>query len=529
VRRAARTAGLAAALVAVVTIGLVVPAAADDYANAEIVTVRMLDNTFVPQTLVIDPGTVVRWENDGRSKHNVVVDLKSDVWRSSKRIPAGGSYEHQFLRPGVYGYSCTLHGAPRRQMYGTIIVRTDDGTIPPAIQDSAPAPHPGGASRTIRVPKDRPTIQEAVDRAAPGDLVLISPGVYHEAVSVTTDDLVLRGLDRNRVILDGRYRLDNGVKVLGADGVAIENMTARRFTSNGFFWNGADGYRGSYLTSTRTGDYGLYAFDSVNGIFDHSYGAGAPDAGFYIGQCYPCNALITDSEAAYNGIGYSGTNAGGNLIIKDSVWHHNRVGIVPNSGDGEKLAPQHDTTVVGNLVYRNNNAKSPAIDAARLAEFNGILVAGGNDNLIVRNRVHDHRLAGIVLVPNPDTTFWVSNGNRVEENTVTKSGHADLGAFAGERNCFANNRAATSRPSNIEQVMPCDGVGIPATDELDIQRYADPDKPESVDYRKARTPPPPKRPGMKHPRTAPAEPANDIVVAVDIAAVRTPRLPARLR
>ena len=39
------------------------------------------------------------------------------------------------------------------------------------------------------------------------DLVLVSPGVYHEAVSVTTDDLVIRGTDRNRVVLDGQYRL----------------------------------------------------------------------------------------------------------------------------------------------------------------------------------------------------------------------------------------------------------------------------------------------------------------------------------
>ena len=72
------------------------------------------------------------------------------------------------------------------------------------------------AGATIEVPADQATIQEAVDVATPGDLVLISPGVYHEAVNVTTPELTLRGLDRNEVVLDGEFLLDNGIRVLGA-------------------------------------------------------------------------------------------------------------------------------------------------------------------------------------------------------------------------------------------------------------------------------------------------------------------------
>ena len=40
--------------------------------------------------------------------------------------------------------------------------------------------------------------------------------------------------------------------------------------------------------------YGIYAFDSVDGLFERSYASGSPDSGFYIGQCRPCDAVIDD-------------------------------------------------------------------------------------------------------------------------------------------------------------------------------------------------------------------------------------------
>ena len=430
----------------------------------------------------------------------------------------------------------------------------------------------GASGNTISVPDDQPTIQKAVDAAKPGDLIMVAAGTYKEAVDVETDRLTIRGADRNTTILDGGFKLENGIRVLSAKGVAIENMTARNYTTNGFFWTGVDGYRGSYLTAYRNGDYGVYAFDSVNGLVEHSYGSGSPDAGLYIGQCYPCNAVIDDFVSENNGLGYSGTNSGGNLTIINSTFRNNRAGIVPNSGSYELCYPERETQVVGNLIYSNNNGDTPAIDVALLAMGNGIVVPGGVRNTIERNRVWDHTRTGIGLVPfleedandnlpteadwdidcaeqkaKPATApedienplLWNPQQNIVRDNVVSDSRLADLGIgsvgtdLSDLGNCWSDNEATSTRPKNLQALAPCDGdkVGEVAAegwdvDELNVASWLaeQDDQPKPKDYKT--TPEPPAQENMPDAATAPAEPATNMPPKVDLDAIKVPEKPA---
>src|SRR6266487_6452436 len=244
----------------------------------------------------------------------------------------------------------------------------------PGISVTGGITEPQGKAPTaiLRVPEDYPTIQAAVNAAKPYALISIAPGIYHEFVTVRTAHLTIRGRDRNGVILDGNFKLTNGFEVL-ADNVVLENMTARHFQANGFYWMGVKGFRASYLTAYANGDYGVYAYGSNTGQFDHDLAEGQPDSGFYIGYCHPCNAIITNVISEDNALGYSGTNAGGNLVIRDSIWRNNIAGIVPNTLDSEPKAPQAGATIINNLVENNNNYSVPTGPSEYPAGGSGIV------------------------------------------------------------------------------------------------------------------------------------------------------------
>lgn len=331
-----------------------------------------------------------------------------------------------------------------------------------------PADKPLPGSGTVRaVPSAYPTVQAAVDAAVEGDLITIAPGTYHESVLVDVPGLRILGADRNSVVFDGLTSIPIGFEVV-ADRVSVENLTLHSYRQHGVRWFEQTGYWGRYITAYSNGLYGLFAFGSRCGQFDHSFTSGNADAGFYIGQCYPCDAVIHDVEATGNAIGYSGTNAGGNLLVRDSYWHGNALGIVPNSLDGEERPPQRGAEFKNNLVVDNNRIDAPGIGIAGSYFGGGIVIAGGTANSVTGNVVSDHALAGIVLTPLPDAHLWIATGNTVWGNTVTHDparfpDAIDIGqgASSGMNNCWADNTFGVSAPLALETVWSCDLATTP--------------------------------------------------------------------
>jgi hypothetical protein len=169
---------------------------------------------------------------------------------------------------------------------------------------------------------------------------------------------------------------------------------------------------------------------------------------------------------------------------------------------------------------------------------NGILVAGGINNVIERNRVVDHDVAGIGIITYPESAeyLWEATGNVVRDNVVSGSGLGDLALwFDGEgeqtgRNCFGGNDFETSAPEDLEAEAPCPAVetGDLTRGAFDIVSLAVNDgKPASVPYTEVELPEisDEDQPEMPDPATAPARPAVDVPLVLDLDAIEVPAAP----
>jgi hypothetical protein len=412
------------------------------------------------------------------------------------------------------------------------------------------------------------SIQAAVDEALPGDWILIAPGDYHEqgalnaGVLITTPGLHLRGMDRNRVVVDGtkpgsaRCSSDpaaqdfgsagggrNGIEILKANGVSVENLTVCNFlgdpsgnNGNQIWWNGGDGsgqigmgkYSGGYLTAsstffhagTPTAQYGIFVSNAKGpGTIAHSYASNMGDSAFYVGACADCNAVLRFVHAQNSPQGFSGSNAGGHLVLEDSEWDHNQSGIVPSSlasfdppspQDGEcPHSPGKSCTLIQrNYIHDNNNPNTPASGlAATAAVGTGIDLSGGRNNIVQDNLLINNGSWAILLndyadyssvagqtycqggemsfIPPPPfdqlyapllpiPCYFPSFGNRVRWNLFWGNGffgndtNGDLANAALAypiNNCFRNNLdvkgKVTSSPANLQDPSVAGTCGKP--------------------------------------------------------------------
>jgi plastocyanin len=434
--------------------------------------VSMADNAFSPAIVRVPVGGSILFINTGRTDHNVFATDKS--WSSEKsfgnlRLRPGEMTEIVMNKAGVYPFYCSLHATPDGKvgMIGVAVVGDVQYTPPSGARGILPTVDTAtGVVR--RVPQDYPTIQNGVDAADPGDLVLIDKGEYNEAVFITTPSVTLRGVDRNAVILDGKFELGTGI-MIGGNGVAVENMTARNYTLNGFFWTGVKGFRGSYLTAYNNGDYGIYAFGSTDGLFEHSFASGSPDSAFYVGQCAPCRVVLNDVVGDYSGLGYSGTNSSGDMYVVNSRFEHNRSGISTTTFDIELNPPGYDTTIAGNVVSDSGlDHEAAGFYATETLAGTGIGLIGTHNNHVEHNLVVRSRNNGILVAPILDRHYWPATGHVVRNNTVLGSGRADLaaGGFGTIGNCFSGNVYRTSLPWGLQALNGCGRLRVPIASDL---------------------------------------------------------------
>lgn len=445
-RRAALVVALALSTGALVS----VPTSA--VAATQSVTIR--DNTFNPEEIRIDPGDSVLWTyTNGRNTHRVQSDERGGF--DSGDMRPGDTFEKTFPKEGYFPYFCRYHGGrDGAGMAGLIIV----GDPPPPDDDGE-----RDSRRRLVVPRDFKTIQKAVDAAEPKTTILVRPGVYREAVVVQTDDITIRGVDRFRTVLHGNDDKGTGITFDGVRKAKVSNLTVRNYLGNGIYFNNVNRYTATRIDSIKNRTYGIYAFDSYDGVFRNSFGWGSGDSAFYVGQCLGCSALIENIVSRYNYLGYSGTNATG-VVIRDSLFKNNGAGIVPNTLPTEELGPNRGTIMINNRVINNNYSKVPAAGFSETVGIpfgTGIWMPGVENNTAAGNLIRKHNSYGVVVSQSIDESVPVNN---TIVNNIIRNSDADGDGYGydlawdgtGSDNCFSNNDiSGETGPPMMQDLYAC--------------------------------------------------------------------------
>ena len=225
---------------------------------------------------------------------------------------------------------------------------------------------------TIRVPADAATIQQAIDGAAAGDTVLVSPGTYVENITFRGKAITVASeqgpgvtiIDGNRAgsvvtfasgenrnaVLEG-FTVRNGANNFSGGGVLIQN-SAPSIIGNWIVGNGACSGAGiySYFSSP------LIKGNTISRNYVYAC-SGASGLGVYIGGDSAAELIenvITENSGVANGGGVT-LFAAGRAVLRSNVISRNITsGFSPcTSGGGIWMVNYSQATIVNNLVVGN--------------------------------------------------------------------------------------------------------------------------------------------------------------------------------
>jgi Pectinesterase len=341
------------------------------------------------------------------------------------------------------------------------------------------------------------TIQKAVNKAKKKKhaVIKIKPGKYVEGVQVLGkkyNGLTMKGTKSNprKTILEGTNAqlpggtgiANNGIEISDAKNVTIKNMWVRDFAGNGVHFLDSDTSDNKITCKDFLADnvdvsfnrsYGLFAFGCAGGTFENSEGWGHGDSAYYIGatpfQDNPKTTVLKNLESYENVLGYSGTNSK-YLVIKDSAFYNNGIGLVPNTLDSEPFEPTGDSTIRHNDIFWNNfNYFLPASEVKTVSNGLGsvgdltlqyptgigVALFGADGWTVKDNNIFGNFMWGLAEFSDPfnEGLDAVSQNNQVLNNAMGKDGTDTNGLYdfwvdgSGGGNCFSGNDSSTFAPT----------------------------------------------------------------------------------
>jgi cytochrome c peroxidase len=344
-----------------------------------------------------------------------------------------------------------------------LVAKYNVGSSEEAIADRAP--------QTITV-KAGESIQAAVNRARPGDVIEVMPGVYKEEVKVDLDNITIRGLSASKVdrpillrsgdtttgvynhrqsaqlhdewaipsvperpVLDGENKLSDGVLATGSN-FLIENFDLQHYVANGVVAQHARNVTFRNLKIDDTGLYGVYPVSCTGVRIEGCVATGIADAALYVGQSR--DIVVRDSEAHDNVTGIEIENSV-NAVVENNYVHDNTGGILVFILPNNPSKVGHNCIVRNNRVINNNHANfgNPNSIVSNVPPGTGVMVMAADNNEVTGNEIRGNDCYGVAVFSlevafEKGTAFDVGpvpENNWIHGNTYSDNGHNPAGAL----------------------------------------------------------------------------------------------------
>ena len=257
--------------------------------------------------------------------------------------------------------------------------------------------------RTISVPDEYPTIQDAINAASPGDVILVDSETYHENVVINIS-LTLMGAGDSTTFIHGDGK-EPGIEII-ADNVNISGFTILncvngiKIPSNG----------NTVINNTIT----------LNVI-----------AGIYV-EFSDGNTLIGNTIALNDFVGVYLKASSKNKISGNTITNNNDTGILLEGQSSSNVISNNTITSIpfyGVSLYNSGN--NIISDNLISSNDTGIDLFESSGNFITGNTISNDKYYSIDLIR--------SSGNFITGNTISNNRYYGIDLFESSSNTFYHN------------------------------------------------------------------------------------------
>lgn len=284
------------------------------------------------------------------------------------------------------------------------------------------------SEKTVIEVKDGQSIQDAVGKAKPGDLIRVYPGTYHETVYIDKDNISLQGVIQKGKwpTLDGSENgeatLNDAILYSGSN-ILIENFKIVLYKGNAIMGQAGNNFliRNNWIVDS--GIYGIFPEFGKNGLIEHNVLSGISDAAIYVGMCDNIDVRHNEVYESVAGIEIENSR---HCLVESNNTHDNTAGILAFITPGLPIKTCYDVIIRDNFVVNNNhpNFGKPGAIISMVPPGTGIIVMAADDVVIENNIITGNNNAGIAITdlsfgsqlskdpdvePNPDRVVILDN------------------------------------------------------------------------------------------------------------------------